>query len=45
MEYALEHTIGKVQENQKRLELNETNQLVVYADNVNLLDKTYEEKQ
>jgi hypothetical protein len=34
---ALEYAIKKVQENQVRLKSNETNQLLVYADDVNLL--------
>jgi hypothetical protein len=34
--FALEHTIKKVQENQVSLELNGTHQLLVYADGVNL---------
>jgi hypothetical protein len=35
--FALEHIIGKVQENQVSLELKGTHQLLVYADDVNLL--------
>jgi hypothetical protein len=35
--FDLEYTIRKVQENQVRLKLNRTHQLLVYADDVNLL--------
>jgi hypothetical protein len=37
LNFALEYTIKNVQENQVRLKLNETHQLLVHADRVNLL--------
>jgi hypothetical protein len=35
--FTLEHAVKKVQQNQEGMELNGTHQLVVYADNINLL--------
>jgi hypothetical protein len=40
--FALEYAIKKVQKNQRRLELNETHQLLVYADDMNLLGNNIE---
>jgi hypothetical protein len=39
--FALEYAITKVHENQVRLKLNGTHQLLVYADDVNLLGDPY----
>jgi hypothetical protein len=38
--FAVEHAIRKVQENQVGMKLNGTHQLLVYADDVNLLGDT-----
>jgi hypothetical protein len=38
--FALEHVIKRVQENQVELKLNVTHQLLAYADDVNLLGHT-----
>jgi hypothetical protein len=44
--FALEYTIGKVQENQVGLKLNVTHQLLLYADDVNLLgDNRYHKEK
>jgi hypothetical protein len=37
--FALEYAITKVQGNQKRLELNETLQILAFADGVNILSE------
>jgi uncharacterized protein YoxC len=42
--FALEYAIGKVQENQMRLKLNRTHQLLAYVDDVNLLGDNVDTK-
>jgi hypothetical protein len=39
--FGLEYAIRKVQENQVRLKLNGTHPLLIYADDVNLLEDIY----
>jgi hypothetical protein len=39
LNFPLEYTIRKIQKKKKGLELNGTHQLLVYADDVNLLGK------
>jgi hypothetical protein len=39
--FALEYGIGKFQVNQDGLKLNGTLQLLVYADNINILEEAY----
>jgi hypothetical protein len=40
LNFASEYAVSRIQENQKRLELNGTRKLLVYADVINILMRT-----